>query len=76
ANPPANPASCTPLWLEQAVLARPQYSLLWWHRIVPDEPVNWPTATPDSWRTLSLVQTSQRGQLVLQLSHSQAGPVE
>ncbi|MFL9598181.1 DUF2861 family protein [Aeromonas veronii] len=76
ANPPANPASCTPLWLDQAVLARPQYSLLWWHRIAPDEPVNWPTATPDSWRTLSLVQTSQRGQLVLQLSHSQAGPVE
>ncbi len=76
ANPPANPASCTPLWLDQAVLARPQYSLLWWHRIAPDEPVNWPAATPDSWRTLSLVQTSQRGQLVLQLSHSQAGPVE
>ncbi len=76
ANPPANPASCTPLWLDQAVLARPQYSLLWWHRIATDEPVNWPTATPDSWRTLSLVQTSQRGQLVLQLSHSQAGPVE
>ncbi|MFM4839000.1 DUF2861 family protein [Aeromonas veronii] len=76
ANPPANPASCTPLWLDQAVLARPQYSLLWWHRIAPDEPVNWPTATPDSWRTLSLVQTSQRGQLVLQLSHSQAGPVD
>ncbi|MEN3758972.1 DUF2861 family protein [Aeromonas veronii] len=76
ANPPVNPASCTPLWLDQAVLARPQYSLLWWHRIAPDEPVNWPTATPDSWRTLSLVQTSQRGQLVLQLSHSQAGPVD
>ncbi len=76
ANPPANPASCTPLWLEQTVLARPQYSLLWWHRIATDEPVNWPAATPDSWRTLSLVQTSQRGQLVLQLSHSQAGPVE
>ncbi|WP_421323242.1 DUF2861 family protein [Aeromonas veronii] len=76
ANPPANPAWCTPLWLDQAVLARPQYSLLWWHRIAPDEPVNWPAATPDSWRTLSLVQTSQRGQLVLQLSHSQAGPVE
>lgn len=76
ANPPANPASCTPLWLEQTVLARPQYSLLWWHRIAPNEPVNWPAATPDSWRTLSLVQTSQRGQLVLQLSHSQAGPVE
>ncbi|ELV7510024.1 DUF2861 family protein [Aeromonas veronii] len=76
ANPPANPASCTPLWLDQAVLARPQYSLFWWHRIAPDEPVNWPAATPDSWRTLSLVQTSQRGQLVLQLSHSQAGPVE
>jgi hypothetical protein len=76
ANPPANPALCTPLWLDQAVLARPQYSLLWWHRIAPDEPVNWPAATPDSWRTLSLVQTSQRGQLVLQLSHSQAGPVE
>ncbi|WP_429074890.1 DUF2861 family protein [Aeromonas veronii] len=76
ANPPANPASCTPLWLEQTVLARPQYSLLWWHRIAPDEPVNWPAATPDSWRTLSLVQTSQRGQLVLQLSHSQAGPVD
>jgi len=76
ANPPANPASCTPLWLDQAVLARPQFSLLWWHRIAPDESVNWPAATPDSWRTLSLVQTSQRGQLVLQLSHSQAGPVE
>ena len=76
ANPPANPASCTPLWLDQAVLARPQFSLLWWHRIAPDEPVNWPAATPDSWRTLSLVQTSQRGQLVLQLSHSQAGPVD
>lgn len=75
ANSPANPASCTPLWLEQTVLARPQYSLLWWHRIAPNEPVNWPAATPDSWRTLSLVQTSQRGQLVLQLSHSQAGPV-
>lgn len=76
ANPPANPASCTPLWLDQAVLARPQYSLLWWHRIAPDEPVKWPAITPNSWRTLSLVQTSQRGQLVLQLSHSQAGPVE
>ncbi len=76
ANPPANPASCTPLWLEQTVLARPQYSLLWWHRIAPNEPVNWPAATPDSWSTLSLVQTSQRGQLVLQLSHSQAGPVD
>jgi hypothetical protein len=76
ANPPANPASCTPLWLDQAVLTRPQYSLLWWHRIAPDEPVTWPAATPDSWRTLSLVQTSQRGQLVLQLSHSQAGPVD
>ncbi|MEN3762920.1 DUF2861 family protein [Aeromonas veronii] len=76
ANLPVNPAACTPLWLDQAVLARPQYSLLWWHRIAPDEPVNWPTATPDSWRTLSLVQTSQRGQLVLQLSHSQAGPVD
>lgn len=76
ANPPDNPASCMPLWLEQTVLARPQYSLLWWHRIAPDEAVNWPTATPDSWRTLSLVQTSQRGQLVLQLSHSQAGPVD
>ncbi|ATL91438.1 hypothetical protein CK911_00425 [Aeromonas sp. CU5] len=76
ANPPANPASCTPIWLEQAVLARPQYSLLWWHRIAPDEPVKWPAVTPDSWRTLSLVQTSQRGQLVLQLSHSQAGPVD
>ena len=76
ANPPANPAACTPLWLDQAVLARPQYSLLWWHRIAPDEPVNWPAVTPDSWRTLSLVQTSQRGQLVLQLSHSQAGPVD
>lgn len=76
ANPPANPASCTPLWLDQAVLARPKYSLLWWHRIATDEPVNWPATTPDSWRTLSLVQTSQRGQLVLLLSHSQAGPVE
>jgi len=76
ANLPVNPAACTPLWLDQAVLARPQYSLLWWHRIAPDEPVNWPTATPDSWRTLSMVQTSQRGQLVLQLSHSQAGPVD
>ncbi|WP_421301588.1 DUF2861 family protein [Aeromonas veronii] len=76
ANLPVNPAACTPLWLDQAVLARPQYSLLWWHRIAPDEPVNWPAATPDSWRTLSLVQTSQRGQLVLQLSHSQAGPVD
>ncbi|HHQ4683627.1 TPA: DUF2861 family protein [Aeromonas veronii] len=76
ANPPANPASCTPLWLDQAVLARPQFSLLWWHRIAPDEPVKWPAITPNSWRTLSLVQTSQRGQLVLQLSHSQAGPVE
>ncbi|HEH9429724.1 TPA: DUF2861 family protein [Aeromonas sobria] len=76
ANPPANPAACTPLWLDQAVLARPQYSLLWWHRIAPDEPVSWPAVTPDSWRTLSLVQTSQRGQLVLQLSHSQAGPVD
>lgn len=76
ANLPVNPAACTPLWLDQAVLARPQYSLLWWHRIAPDERVTWPTATPDSWRTLSLVQTSQRGQLVLQLSHSQAGPVE
>lgn len=76
ANLPVNPAACTPLWLDQAELTRPQYSLLWWHRIAPDEPVNWPAATPDSWRTLSLVQTSQRGQLVLQLSHSQAGPVE
>lgn len=76
ANPPANPASCTPLWLEQTVLARPQYSLLWWNRLPLDGKVGWPAATPDSWRTLSLVQTSQRGQLVLQLSHSQAGPVE
>ncbi len=76
ANPPANPASCTPLWLEQTVLARPQYSLLWWNRQPLDGKVGWPAATPDSWRTLSLVQTSQRGQLVLQLSHSQAGPVE
>ena len=76
ANPPANPASCTPLWLDQAVLARPQYSLLWWNRLPLDGKVGWPAATPDSWRTLSLVQTSQRGQLVLQLSHSQAGPVD
>ncbi|QQB18809.1 DUF2861 family protein [Aeromonas jandaei] len=76
ANPPANPASCSPLWLDQAVLARPQYSLLWWNRLPLDGKVDWPAATPDSWRTLSLVQTSQRGQLVLQLSHSQAGPVE
>lgn len=76
ANPPANPASCTPLWLDLAVLARPQYSLLWWNRLPLDGKVGWPAATPDSWRTLSLVQTSQRGQLVLQLSHSQAGPVE
>ncbi|HHQ4763176.1 DUF2861 family protein [Aeromonas veronii] len=76
ANPPANPASCTPLWLEQTVLARPQYSLLWWNRLPLDGKVGWPATTPDSWRTLSLVQTSQRGQLVLQLSHSQAGPVE
>ncbi|MGY3855039.1 DUF2861 family protein [Aeromonas aquatilis] len=76
ANPPANPAACTPLWLEQTVLARPQYSLLWWNRLPLDGKVGWPAATPDSWRTLSLVQTSQRGQLVLQLSHSQAGPVE
>ncbi|WP_238427723.1 DUF2861 family protein [Aeromonas jandaei] len=76
ANPPANPASCTSLWLDQAVLARPQYSLLWWNRLPLDGKVGWPAATPDSWRTLSLVQTSQRGQLVLQLSHSQAGPVE
>ncbi len=76
ANPPANPASCTPLWLEQTVLARPQYSLLWWNRLPLDGKVGWPAATPDSWRTLSLVQTSQRGQLVLQLSHSQAGPVD
>lgn len=76
ANPPANPASCTPLWLEQTVLARPQYSLLWWNRLPLDGKVGWPAATPDSWRTLSLVQTRQRGQLVLQLSHSQAGPVE
>ncbi len=76
ANPPVNPASCTPLWLEQTVLARPQYSLLWWNRQPLDGKVGWPAATPDSWRTLSLVQTSQRGQLVLQLSHSQAGPVE
>lgn len=76
ANPPANPASCTPLWLEQTVLSRPQYSLLWWNRLPLDGKVGWPAATPDSWRTLSLVQTSQRGQLVLQLSHSQAGPVE
>ena len=75
-NPPANPASCTPLWLDQAVLARPQYSLLWWNRLPLDGKVGWPAATPDSWRTLSLVQTSQRGQLVLQLSHSQAGPVD
>lgn len=76
ANPPANPASCTPLWLEQTVLARPQYSLLWWNRLPLDGKVGWPAATADSWRTLSLVQTSQRGQLVLQLSHSQAGPVD
>lgn len=76
ANPPANPASCTPLWLDQAVLARPQYSLLWWNRLPLDGKVDWPAATPDSWRTLSLVQTSLRGQLVLQLGHSQAGPVE
>lgn len=76
ANSPANPASCTPLWLEQTVLARPQYSLLWWNRLPLDGKVGWPAVTPDSWRTLSLVQTSQRGQLVLQLSHSQAGPVE
>ncbi|WP_429118473.1 DUF2861 family protein [Aeromonas veronii] len=76
ANPPANPASCTPLWLDQAMLARPQYSLLWWNRLPLDGKVGWPAATPDSWRTLSLVQTSQRGQLVLQLSHSQAGPVD
>ncbi|HDO1326978.1 TPA: DUF2861 family protein [Aeromonas veronii] len=76
ANPPANPASCTPLWLDQAVLARPQYSLLWWNRLPLDGKVGWPAATADSWRTLSLVQTSQLGQLVLQLSHSQAGPVE
>lgn len=76
ANPPANPASCTPLWLDQAVLARPQYSLLWWNRLPLDGKVGWPAATPDSWNTLSLVQTSQRGQLVLQLSHSQAGPVD
>ncbi|MFM5540187.1 MULTISPECIES: DUF2861 family protein [unclassified Aeromonas] len=76
ANPPANPASCTPLWLEQTVLARPQYSLLWWNRLPLDGKVGWPAAMPDSWRTLSLVQTSQRGQLVLQLSHSQAGPVD
>ena len=76
ANHPANPASCTPLWLEQTVLARPQYSLLWWNRLPLDGKVGWPATTPDSWRTLSLVQTSQRGQLVLQLSHSQAGPVE
>ncbi|HHQ4524870.1 TPA: DUF2861 family protein [Aeromonas veronii] len=76
ANPPANPASCTPPWLDQAVLARPQYSLLWWNRLPLYGKVGWPAATPDSWRTLSLVQTSQRGQLVLQLSHSQAGPVE
>ncbi len=76
ANLPVNPAACTPLWLDQAVLARPQYSLLWWNRLPLDGKVDWPAATPDSWRTLSLVQTSQRGQLVLQLSHSQAGPVE
>lgn len=76
ANLPVNPAACTPLWLDQAVLARPQYSLLWWNRLPLDGKVGWPAATPDSWRTLSLVQTSQRGQLVLQLSHSQAGPVE
>ncbi|MCX0431751.1 DUF2861 family protein [Aeromonas veronii] len=76
ANPPANPASCTPLWLEQTVLTRPQYSLLWWNRLPLDGKVGCPAATPDSWRTLSLVQTSQRGQLVLQLSHSQAGPVD
>ncbi len=76
ANLPANPAACTPLWLDQAVLARPQYSLLWWNRQPLDGKVGWPAATPDSWRTLSLVQTSQRGQLVLQLSHSQAGPVD
>ncbi|WP_268012688.1 DUF2861 family protein [Aeromonas veronii] len=76
ANPPANPASCTPLWLDQAVLTRPQYSLLWWNRLPLDGKVGWPATTPDSWRTLSLVQTSQLGQLVLQLSHSQAGPVE
>lgn len=76
ANPPVNPVSCSPLWLEQAVLARPEYSLLWWNRLSPDGKVGWPAATPGSWPTLSLVQTSQRGQLVLQLSHSQAGPVD
>lgn len=74
ANPPAQSAACNRLSLDQAILTRPGFSLEWWHRQGLNDKVTWPTASPNAWRTLSLVRTEQRGPLVLKVSHSQAGP--
>ncbi|MEC5206794.1 hypothetical protein QF022_001750 [Vogesella perlucida] len=67
-------AACPAPWLEQSLLRRSDFALLWWQRRAPGEALRWPAANGEQWQSLALVQAEARGALVLRVVQRQVGP--
>jgi hypothetical protein len=68
---PAHPAVCPVPWVEQSLLRRPDFVMLWWQRVARPEHLRWPQrADAESlWTNVSVIRAEARGGLMVRVEH-------
>ncbi|WP_205905371.1 DUF2861 family protein [Collimonas pratensis] len=74
---PQHAIACPQPWVEQMLLHRHDYSMVWWHRAEKPDRLQWPERNDAAslWTDVSVNRAEARGGLTIRLIHRLGGPL-
>ncbi|MGB7192792.1 MAG: DUF2861 family protein [Collimonas pratensis] len=74
---PPHAAACPAPWVEQALLKRPDFAMVWWRRVATPEHLQWPQRADAEqlWTNVSVIRAEARGGLTIRTEHRLGGPL-
>ncbi|WP_211473101.1 DUF2861 family protein [Collimonas humicola] len=74
---PQHATACPMPWVEQMLLRRPDFSMVWWHRADKPDQLQWPSRNDAAslWTDVSVIRAEARGGLTVRTIHRLGGPL-
>ncbi|MEO6917517.1 MAG: DUF2861 family protein [Collimonas sp.] len=74
---PEHAIACPAPWVEQMLLRRPAFSMVWWHRAERSDKLQWPQRSDveSLWSDVSVIRAEARGGLTVRMMHRLGGPL-
>lgn len=74
---PEHAAACPAPWVEQMLLRRPDFNMVWWQRAGNPQRLKWPQRSDAAnlWSDISVIRAEARGGLTVRMVHRLGGPL-